>query len=78
VSLARSSMWVRSQPTLPEGFEHLGRPYEDPVSPDTITRPSPFGRVTALGPVIEYSATPGSWERPPEPLGASSPEWQPR
>ncbi len=78
VSLARSSMWVRALGTQPLPAAPDDAPYQDATAPRLVRTASPFGEVAALAPVVELSATPGAWARPPEPLGASRPEWAPR
>lgn len=75
VSLTRTSMWMQEIGHLPQE-EWPERPI--PVAPaasDMIDMSSPFGRITIPGPITGYSVTPGYWECPPEPFGASPAEW---
>jgi hypothetical protein len=78
VSLAAASMWVRTLGTQPSLDAPDDSPYADLVAPRIIRAASAFGEVAALAPVIELSATPGYWSRPPEPLGSSLLGWAPR
>jgi crotonobetainyl-CoA:carnitine CoA-transferase CaiB-like acyl-CoA transferase len=75
VSLAGTSMWLRSLGSLSEAAQFAAMPYQEPVEPELMQMKSPFGIVTALKPVTRFSETPPHWELPPEPLGASLPEW---
>ncbi|NRI68730.1 CoA transferase [Rhodococcus sp. MS16] len=77
VSLAGSAMWLQdlgwSDATVVHGqslsLEHL-------VAPRTVQFESPhFSTVIYLAPVVEYSATPSGWSRPPEPATVGKPEW---
>lgn len=74
VSLCRTAMWLQDQGLVP-------RQVPPPVIPPATaarylhTTPSPFGRLTYLGPVLIYAGTPSYWERTTEPLGASPAVW---
>lgn len=74
VSLCRTAMWVQEQGTV----AHQSPP---PTIPPSLvgryvrTRPSAFGPLTFLGPVLSYEATPSYWQRMTEPLGASPAAW---
>jgi crotonobetainyl-CoA:carnitine CoA-transferase CaiB-like acyl-CoA transferase len=78
LSLVRTSMWVQDLGLVPAARR---LPASDPFktqAPRLLSMQSPFGELTYLAPVTHYSETPGHWSRPPEPLGASRPEWLPR
>lgn len=74
VSLCRTAMWLQDQGTI-------ARQTPKPVIPQPaidahlLTRPSPFGELTYLGPVARYELTPSRWDRMTEPLGASPAQW---
>jgi crotonobetainyl-CoA:carnitine CoA-transferase CaiB-like acyl-CoA transferase len=78
VSLAGASMWVRSLGEQDLGDGPHDEPYVDLVTPRILRAPSPSGELAVLAPVVELSATPGRWDTPSEPLGASLPRWSPR
>jgi hypothetical protein len=40
-----------------------------------LTMDSPFGELTYLAPVAQFSETAAYWDKPPVPLGASRAEW---
>jgi crotonobetainyl-CoA:carnitine CoA-transferase CaiB-like acyl-CoA transferase len=78
LSLVRTSMWVQDLGLVPAASR---LPPSEPFRtspPRLLSMQSPFGELTYLAPVTQYSETPGYWSRPPEPLGASRPEWLPR
>jgi crotonobetainyl-CoA:carnitine CoA-transferase CaiB-like acyl-CoA transferase len=77
VSLTRTSMWLQEIGALAEG-EWPGPLAMEPRPSDLIDMASPFGMITVPGPITQYEHTPGYWSRPPEPFGASLPEWLPR
>ncbi|MGE5128013.1 MAG: CoA transferase, partial [Sphingomonadaceae bacterium] len=76
VALARVGKWI----------DDLGRAAAggaDELPQEVLTNllmetPAPDGRITHLRPVLEMSATPTRWDRPPVPLGYHPPEWPPR
>jgi crotonobetainyl-CoA:carnitine CoA-transferase CaiB-like acyl-CoA transferase len=73
-SLARIGHWLAGLGTV----DAAGVPADLP--PDDIAKlmtevASPFGRIGHFKPVLELSATPGFYARPPEPFGTSKPEW---
>lgn len=75
VSLTRTSMWMQEIGRLPEA-EWPERPIPMEARPsDLMHLQSPFGMITIPAPITQYNATPGYFERPPEPFGASLPGW---
>ncbi len=76
-SLTRTSMWLQEIGMLPQD-RWLGPTPMEPLRGDLLEMASPFGVVTVPGPITQYEHTPGYWNRPPEPFGASLPEWLPR
>ncbi|WP_286299067.1 CoA transferase [Vibrio apostichopi] len=46
------------------------------ISENTIKTPTPFGVITHLKPVLEYSRTPAYWDKPTSPLGSDFPTWK--
>jgi crotonobetainyl-CoA:carnitine CoA-transferase CaiB-like acyl-CoA transferase len=73
-SLTQSSMWV-----LRCGQLGAKRPLPAPFAlPGLASMDSPFGRLDHTPPVTRYSVTSAHWALPPQPFGASLPEWQPR
>jgi crotonobetainyl-CoA:carnitine CoA-transferase CaiB-like acyl-CoA transferase len=77
VSLTRSAMWIKTFGLLADAKKHAHHPYTDPGPARLVTQSTPFGRLTALAPGVEYSATPATWSRVPEPAGLALPEWLP-
>jgi len=78
VSLTRTSMWMQEIGRLPmDEWPERSIPMA-PAPSDMIEMHSPFGRIAIPAPITGYSATPGYWDRPPEPFGASLAEWLPR
>lgn len=77
VSLTRTSMWLQEIGALPQA-EWPGPLPMEPRPGDLIDMASPFGLVTLPAPIVQYEHTPAWWSRPPEPFGASLPEWLPR
>ncbi|HWL47927.1 MAG TPA: CoA transferase [Sphingomonadaceae bacterium] len=76
-SLTRTSMWLQEIGELPRDIWPGAMPME-PLRGDLIDMASPFGMVTVPGPITQYEHTPGYWDRPPQPFGASLPVWLPR
>ena len=77
VSLTRTSMWMQEIGRLPRAeWPERDIPMEARPS-DLMTMQSPFGMITIPGPITQYSQTPGYFDRPPEPFGASLPGWLP-
>ncbi|HTH18124.1 MAG TPA: CoA transferase [Magnetospirillum sp.] len=74
VSLCRTAMWVQDQGTIPHQVPPPKIPPEA-ISRYQETKPSPFGSLTYLRPVLDYEHTPSYWERMTEPLGASPAAW---
>lgn len=72
-SLAQASMWVLDQGRLAD------RPNRDAPpaigADDLWTRACAFGEVTHVAPLIRYARTPGHWDLPPQPAGASQARW---
>ncbi|MCR6628807.1 MAG: CoA transferase [Magnetospirillum sp.] len=74
VSLCRTAMWLQEQGILPHQVPPPVIPPES-IASYLHTRPSPFGSLTYLGPVVDYEHTQSYWERMTEPLGASPAMW---
>jgi hypothetical protein len=79
-SLTAASMYVQQLGRLPpqywsdgaEGIAALPAP-----SPHHMTKTrTPYGLIDHPLPIVEYSETPGRWDLPPEPAGASDPVWR--
>jgi crotonobetainyl-CoA:carnitine CoA-transferase CaiB-like acyl-CoA transferase len=72
ISLARIAMWI----------QNLGH-YPDEGDPDDLGAPrmwqmeSPFGVLDYVAPALRYSETPGHFDTPPLPIGASQLSWLP-
>jgi crotonobetainyl-CoA:carnitine CoA-transferase CaiB-like acyl-CoA transferase len=81
-SLTRTSMWVLELGPLPQGLwtdRSRGRPkLPDPRPSDMMRTPSVFGEIEHPAPITRFSETKAFWALPPQPLGASRPEWLPR
>ncbi len=81
-SLTRTSMWVLELGALPRELwpdRSRGRPaLAKPRPQDMMRTPSPFGEIEHPAPVTRFSETKAFWELPPQPWGASQPEWLPR
>ena len=79
VSLARTSMWLQELGPLPHELwpdREAGAPLlPSPRDTDMMWTPSVYGILAHPKPIVEYSATPGRWDRPPEPPGASEAVW---
>jgi crotonobetainyl-CoA:carnitine CoA-transferase CaiB-like acyl-CoA transferase len=79
VSLTSCSMWLQDLGKLPSeawpggvrGIRSLPAPLPDEL---TVTR-TPFGDIGHPRPITRYSGTPGRWDAPPEPAGASPLRW---
>lgn len=79
VSLTSCSMWLQELGQLPpeqwpggpQGVSKLPLPQSDEIG---ITRTS-FGDIEHALPIVTYSETPGRWDIPPEPAGASPLLW---
>jgi crotonobetainyl-CoA:carnitine CoA-transferase CaiB-like acyl-CoA transferase len=74
VSLARTGLWLRGLPRLPDGFSAHDAAFED-VADLLEDGDSPFGRLTAVRHAGRLSHTPPRWTRPPVPLGSDAPLW---
>jgi len=81
VSLARTGMWIQDQgvgphPNVDEvikfGLETVTKSH---VSQNQIVTKTNYGEITHLGPIIQYSETPGRWDHPTPILGEHLPEW---
>lgn len=82
ISLARTGMWYQDQGLKARkgdmNAEHAmmaktlngGNISEHSQKTDT-----PYGVITHLKPVLEYSQTPANWDKPTAPLGSSKAEW---
>ena len=81
-SLTRTSMWVQELGRLPQALwpdRSRGRPpLPQPRPSDMMRTASVFGEIEHPAPITRFSQTKAFWERPPQPLGASRPEWLPR
>jgi hypothetical protein len=80
VALARVGQWIAERGVLPES-EWRKAPLELPteeLAPMLAETDSPAGRIRYLKPVLELSATPPYWSRPPVPLGTHAPAWPDR
>ncbi|MGE5478015.1 MAG: CoA transferase [Bacteroidales bacterium] len=74
VSLCRTAMWIQEQGTVPRLTPPATIP-QAAIDARLLTKPSPFGLLTYLGPVVDYELTPARWDRMTEPLGASPARW---
>ncbi|GAB7220369.1 CoA transferase [Vibrio comitans] len=81
-ALARTAMWYQDRPKTKQvkdmkAFKEFlgGILAGGHESEHTIDTPSPFGVITHLKPVLEYSETPAYWDKPASPLGSSLPLW---
>jgi crotonobetainyl-CoA:carnitine CoA-transferase CaiB-like acyl-CoA transferase len=81
-SLTRTSMWVQELGRLPQEMwpdRSRGRPaLPAPRPSDMMRTTSVFGEIGHPAPITRFSETKAFWERPPQPAGASRPEWLPR
>jgi hypothetical protein len=80
VGLARVGQWIVDRGVLPEN-EWRRAPLELPpeeLEPLLGEMDSPAGRIRFLKPVLELSATPAYWRRPPVPLGTHAAAWPDR
>lgn len=73
VSLARTAMWAQGLGPVAGAHAHIAMPHLNPSH--LMNLHSTFGHLRVAAPIIQYSETPGYWERPPEPVGASTPNW---
>jgi hypothetical protein len=74
VSLARTGLWLRALPRLPDGFSAHDPAFED-IADLLEQSDSPFGRLTAVRHAGRLSHTPPRWTRPAVPLGSDAPLW---
>lgn len=76
VSLTRASMFLQELGTLDEA-ERARMPVDLPVpqSIDFLTMYSNYGDLRVPRPIVQYSKTPGFWERPPCPPGQHALTW---
>lgn len=80
VGLARVGQWIVDRGMLSES-EWRRAPLElppDELAPLLGEMDSPAGRIRFLKPVLELSATPPHWSRPPVPLGTHAAAWPQR
>ncbi len=80
VALARVGQWIAERGMLPEA-QWRKAPLELPDEELAALLgevDSPAGRIRFLKPVLQLSATPPYWSRPPAPLGMHAPEWPER
>ena len=72
ISLAQTCMWVQDLgPNVSRSVPGQGAR----AQPRILTMDSPFGELTYLAPVAQFSETAAYWDKPPVPLGASRAEW---
>ncbi len=73
LSLAQTAHWLKSlgRADAPGGLDLTNEDVADLIQ-QTDTA---WGRVTHLGPVLQMSATPPRWTRPPSPLGSHDAAW---
>jgi crotonobetainyl-CoA:carnitine CoA-transferase CaiB-like acyl-CoA transferase len=77
VSLARVGQWIVDRGTFPD---EVWRQTPEELEPEELAgllaeMDSPAGRIRYLRPVLELSATPARWDRPPVPLGYHPAQW---
>jgi crotonobetainyl-CoA:carnitine CoA-transferase CaiB-like acyl-CoA transferase len=81
-SLTRTSMWVQELGRLPQALwpdRSRGRPpLPEPRPSDMMRTQSVFGEIEHPAPITRFSETKAYWALPPQPAGASRPEWMPR
>jgi len=78
LSLTRTCMWAQSIGLIePERRLPSDHPLPLPT-PTLLKMHSSFGELTYMAPPARFSRTPAYWTQPPEPPGASRPEWLPR
>ena len=81
-SLTRTSMWVQELGRLPQELwpdRSRGQPpLPSPRPSDMMHTASVFGEIGHPSPITRFSETKAFWEKPPQPAGASRPEWLPR
>lgn len=80
VALARVGQWIVERGVLPES-EWRQAPLDlapQELEPLLAETDSPAGRIRYLKPVLELSATPPYWSRPPVPLGTHASAWPER
>lgn len=70
VALARTGKWIVDRGSVDPSVPHAAIP--EGLTQETA---SPAGHITHLKPVLQMSATPPRWDRPPVPLGYHKPEW---
>lgn len=71
LALARTCMWIQNMGLI-EQSERV-----TPTLPHILQMDSPFGKLDYLAPITQFSNTQAFWSGPPEPLGASLPQWLP-
>lgn len=76
ICLTRNAMWY---PTLGvfdrNNIDRTGEEHQL-LTPDTITRQTPYGELYRLAPPVQFSETPGNWVDPILTVrGSSKPEW---
>jgi crotonobetainyl-CoA:carnitine CoA-transferase CaiB-like acyl-CoA transferase len=75
VSLAQTGHWLQSLPRLEDGL-HQPDLTQDEIAPWRQTMASPFGQLSAIGPVEQMPETPPRFDLPPAPLNAHEAAWQ--
>lgn len=72
VSLTRTAMWIQSFGLIPtERWQSKPLKTTPPADDLLIQTKTPFGDITRLAPVIQYSETPAYWDKPVVPLGST-------
>jgi hypothetical protein len=80
VSLTGASVWLQMLGQLSpqyrqDGAEGVAR-LPDPAPAELTVTPTPYGLIEHPLPIVQYSETPGFWQLPPEPAGASDAVWR--
>lgn len=82
VSLASTAMWYQDQQKshIQKDIDELKKIMVKRISGGntsefSIVTSTPYGEITHLKPVLEYSLTPAFWDKPTSPLGSDQAEW---
>ncbi|GAB7220364.1 CoA transferase [Vibrio comitans] len=83
VSLAQTCMWYQDQGEYgkAKNVDQIVQKIHKVISgghksKHSIQTPTPFGVITHLSPVVEYSKTPAYWDKPTSPLGSDYAQWE--
>jgi hypothetical protein len=71
-SLCQTAQWIVAEKPRCDASAASGLPDLAPWMTASVT---PEGTLTHLGPIVEMSATPPRWDRPPPPLGFDQAVW---